>query len=140
MVGVPDRPGPLRELVQERKMASSRSRSRYATAKPSASRARYATADPSASWSQHATVSPSIKNTTFDIPPTSPTTLPKTRPETQHEQTPTAVKPGMSLKQRFHMEFLELFDLADNVTYADLTEKQQLLYLAQFTKWKAVNS
>jgi chemotaxis protein histidine kinase CheA len=127
MVGVSGRPGPLRELVQERKVSSSRSRSRYATAEPSASRSRYATS------------APSISDPPFDMPPSSPrqpTTLPKTR----HEQTPTIVKSGTSLKQQFHMEFLELFDLADNVTYADLTEKQQLLYPAQFTKWKAVNS
>ncbi|KAF7569463.1 hypothetical protein PtrM4_118780 [Pyrenophora tritici-repentis] len=163
MVGVPGRPGPLRELVQERKVVSSRSRSRYATAEPSESMSRYATAEPSEGWSRQATVAPSegwsrqatvapsegwsrqatvAPSTTgshFDIPPTSPR-QPTDLPRTRHKQTPTTVKTGTSLKQRFHMEFLELFDLADNVTYADLTEKQQLLYPAQFTKWKAVNS
>lgn len=139
MVGVSGRPGPLRELVQERKVVSSRSRSRYVTAEPSESRSRYATVEPSEGWSRNATVAPSISDSPFSIHPTSPR-QPTTLPRTRHEQTPTIVKPGTSLKQRFHMEFLELFDLANNVTYADLTEKQQLLYPAQFTKWKAVNS
>ncbi|KAF2843952.1 hypothetical protein T440DRAFT_411105, partial [Plenodomus tracheiphilus IPT5] len=91
MSGVPDRPEPLRELAHERKMVSRRTRSPHATAEPSAS-------------------PPLVK------PPISirqPTTLPKTL----HEQAPTGKKPGMSLKQRFHMDFLELFDLAENVTY-----------------------
>jgi hypothetical protein len=148
MVGVSGRPGPLRELVQESKVVSSRSRSRYATAEPSESRSRYATAEPSEGRSRyategrsrHATGTPSISETQFVMPPTSPR-QPTTLPRTRHEQTPTTTaEPGTSVKQRFHIEFLELFDLADNVTYADLTEKQQLLYPAQFTKWKAVNS
>jgi hypothetical protein len=116
MSGVSGRPEPLRELVYERKVVSRRSRSRYATAEPSAS--------------------PTPMK--LPISPRQPT--PTSPPETRHEQAPTGAKPGMSLKQRFHMDFLELFDLAENVTYADLTEQQQLLYPAQFTKWKAVNS
>jgi hypothetical protein len=72
------------------------------------------------------------------ISPRQPTPTPP--PETRHEQAPTRAKPRMSLKQRFHIDFLELFDLAENATYADITEQQQLLYPAQFTKWKAVNS
>jgi len=114
MSGVPGRPEPLRELVHERKAASRRSRSRYATAEPAAS-------------------------PTPMKPPISPrrsTPL----PETRLEQTPTRPESGRSLKQRFHADFLELFDLPEDATYADLTEQQQLLYPAQFTKWKAINA
>ncbi|KZM24120.1 hypothetical protein ST47_g4738 [Ascochyta rabiei] len=114
MSGVPGRPEPLRELVHERKVASRRSTSRYPTAEPLVSL-------------------PLIK------PPTSPR-QPTPLPETRNEQAPTGEKPAMSLKQRFHRDFLELFDLAEDVVYADLTEPQQLLYPAQFTKWKALNS
>jgi len=114
MSGVPGRPEPLRELVHERKVVPRRTRSPYATAEPSAS-------------------------PTLMKPPVSPR-QPTPLPETRQEQAPTGTKPGMSLKQRFHKDFLELFDLAEEVTYADLTEQQQLLYPAQFTKWKAVNS
>jgi hypothetical protein len=114
MSGVPGRPEPLRELVHERKVVPRRTRSPYATAEPSAS-------------------------PTLIKPPISPR-QPTPLPETRHEQAPTGTNPGMSLKQRFHKDFLELFDLAESVTYADLTEQQQLLYPAQFTKWKAVNS
>jgi hypothetical protein len=116
MSGVSGRPEPLRSLVQEGKVVSRRSMSRYATAEPSAS---------------PTPMKPPIS-------PRQPTPTPP--PETRHEQAPTGTKPGMSLKQRFHMDFLELFDLAENATYADMTEQQQLLYPAQFTKWKAVNS
>jgi hypothetical protein len=116
MSGVSGRPEPLRSLVQEGKVVSRRSMSRYATAEPSAS---------------PTPMKPPIS-------PRQPTPTPP--PETRHEQAPTGAKPGMSLKQRFHMDFLELFDLAENATYADMTEQQQLLYPAQFTKWKAVNS
>ncbi|KAI1663553.1 hypothetical protein L13192_12508 [Pyrenophora tritici-repentis] len=131
MSGVPGRPEPLCELVQERKVVSRRSRSRYPTAEPSAS--------------------PTLMKP--PISPRQPTPLPEAlmkpsvspRPltplqETRHEHAPTGAKPGMSLKQRFHNEFLELFELPENVTYADLTEQQQLLYPAQFTKWKAANA
>jgi hypothetical protein len=114
MSGVPGRPGPLLELVHERKVASRQSRSRYATAEPTAS-------------------------PTPMKPPISPrysTPL----PEVRLEQTPTRTEPGKSLKARFHADFLELFDLAEDATYAELTEQQQLLYPAQYTKWKAVNA
>jgi hypothetical protein len=112
------------------------SRSQYATTKPSEGRSRYATKG----RSQHATSTLLISKTQFVMPLTSlhqPITLLRTR----HEQTPTTIaEPRTSMKQQFYIEFLELFNLADNVTYADLTKKQQLLYPAQFTKWKAVNS
>jgi len=114
MRGVSGRPEPLRELIHERKVVSRQIKSPYATAEPSAS-------------------------PTLMKPPISPR-QPAPLPETPHKQAPTGIKPEMSLKQRFHNDFLELFDLAENVTYADLTEQQQLLYPAQFTKWKAVNA
>jgi hypothetical protein len=119
MSGVSGRPEKLRKLVQEEKVVSRRSKSpRYATAEPSAS--------------------PMPMKSPISL--SQPTPQPTPTPETRHDQAATGAKPGMSPKQRFHREFLELFDLAENVTYADLTEQQQLLYPAQFTKWKAVNS
>jgi hypothetical protein len=124
MSGISGRPEPLRELDHEREVVSRRTRSPYATAGLSAS---------------PTPVKPPISPR--QPTPRQPTpSQPTPPPETRHEQAPTGAKPGMSLKQRFHMDFLELFDLAENVTYADLTEQQQLLYPAQFTKWKAVNS
>jgi hypothetical protein len=134
MSGVSGRPEPLHELVHEREVASRRSRSRYTTAEPSASPTPM---KPPISPRQPTPRQPTPRQPT----PRQPTPRQPTPPqETRHEQAPTGAKPGMSPKQRFHMEYLELFDLAENVTYADLTEQQQLLYPAQFTKWKAVNS
>ena len=114
MGGAPCRPEPLREFVHGKKVVPGRSRSRYST----------------------------IKRSTSATPLRSPTPLPQPTPlpETQRNETPAGAKSGMSLKQRFHTEFLELFDLAPDATYVDLTEQQQLLYPAQYTKWKAVNS
>jgi hypothetical protein len=114
MSGVPGRPAPLCELAHERKAASRRTRSRYATVESAAS--------------------PPLTK-----PPISPCcSAPLT--EMQFEQNPARTESGKSLKERFHADFLELFDLAEDVTYADLTEQQQLLYPAQFTKWKAINA
>ena len=56
------------------------------------------------------------------------------------EQTPARPQSGKSLRQRFHADFLELFDLPDHTTYADLDEQQQLLYPAQFANWKKINA
>jgi hypothetical protein len=126
MKGAPGRPEPLCEFVNERKVVSRQTRSRYGTAETSTSRSRYGTAESLAS------------PTPMKLPvsPRQPTPL----SETQYKQAPTGAKPGMSLKQRFHTDFLELFDLEGHVTYADLTEQQQLLYPAQFSKWKTLNS
>ncbi|CAN9211946.1 unnamed protein product [Alternaria alternata] len=102
----PDRPEPLRELVHERKAASRRGGSRYATAEPAAS---------------PAPVKPPISPRRSAAPP-----------NMRLEQTPARPQSGKSLRQRFHADFLELFDLPDDTTYADLDEQQQLLYPAQF--------
>jgi hypothetical protein len=114
MEGVPGRPKPLREFVNERKVVSRRTKSRYGTAEPSAS------------------------PTPMKLPvsPRQPTPL----PETRYEQAPTRDKPEMSPTQRFHEDYLELFALPKHVTYADLIEQQQILYVAQFTHWKKANS
>ncbi|KAF1352899.1 hypothetical protein EJ07DRAFT_158916 [Lizonia empirigonia] len=112
--GISGRPGPLRELAHEKKAASRRSRSRYTTVESA--------------------VSPTLMR-----PPTSPRHF-KLLPEIQTEQTPVKTESGNSLKDQFHADFLELFDLAEDTTYADLTEQQQLLYPAQFKKWKAANA
>ncbi|RII22715.1 hypothetical protein CUC08_Gglean013433 [Alternaria sp. MG1] len=114
MSGAPDRPEPLRELVHERKAASRRSGSRYATAEPAASPA---PAKPPISPRRSA-------------PP----------PHMRLEQTAAGPRSGKSLRQRFHADFLELFDLPDDTTYADLDEQQQLLYPAQFANWKKINA
>jgi hypothetical protein len=108
MSGVLGRPKPLRELVHERKAASRQSRSRYATAEPAAS------------------------PTPVKPPISSRRSTPL--PETRLEQTPTRPKSRRSLKQRFHADFLELFNLPKDATYTDLTKQQQLLYPAQFIK------
>ncbi|KAI4940883.1 hypothetical protein J4E91_011140 [Alternaria rosae] len=114
MNGVPGRPGPLRELLHERTEASRRSRSRYATAELAAS--------------------------PTPVKPRMSPRLSTPLPEMRLEQTPTRIESGRSLKQRFHADFIELFDLAEDATYEDLTEPQKLLYPAQFTKWKAINA
>jgi hypothetical protein len=114
MSGAPDRPEPLRELVHERKTASRRSGSRYATAESAAS---------------PAPVKPLIS-------PRRSAPLPNMR----LEQTAARPQSGKSLRQRFHADFLELFDLPDDTTYADLNEQQQLLYPAQFANWKKINA
>ncbi|CAN9239272.1 unnamed protein product [Alternaria alternata] len=114
MSGAPDRPEPLRELVHERKAASRRSGSRYTTAEPAAS---------------PAPVKPPI-SPRRSAPP----------PNMRLEQTPARPQSGKSPRQRFHAEFLELFDLPDDTTYADLDEQQQLLYPAQFANWKKINA
>jgi len=117
MSGVPGRPKPLRELVQERKLVPHRTRSPYATAEPSAS-PMLMKFEPSAS-------------ATLMKPPISPR-QPTPLPETRHEQAPTGTNAGMSLQQQFHIEYLELFSLAENITYTDLTKEQQILYPTQF--------
>ncbi|CAG5137495.1 uncharacterized protein ALTATR162_LOCUS131 [Alternaria atra] len=106
MSGAPDRPKPLRELVHERKAASRRSGSRYATAKPAVS---------------PAPVKPPI-SPRRSAPP----------PNMRLKQTPARPQSRKSLRQRFHADFLELFDLPDDTTYTDLDKQQQLLYPAQF--------
>ena len=106
-----DRPEPLRELVHERKAASRRSGSRYATAELAASPA-------------------PVKPPRRSAPP----------PNMRLKQTPARPQSGKSPRQRFHAEFLELFDLPDDTTYADLDEQQQLLYPAQFVNWKKINA
>ncbi|CAN9482206.1 unnamed protein product [Alternaria alternata] len=113
MSGAPDRPEPLRELVYERKAASRRSGSRYTTAEPAAS---------------PAPVKPLI-SLRRSAPP----------PNMRLEQTAARLQSGKSPRQRFYAEFLELFDLPDDTTYADLDEQQQLLYPAQFANWKKIN-
>lgn len=114
MNGVPDRPEPLRELLHERTEASRRSRSRYATAEPAAS--------------------PTPVKTRMS--PRLSTPL----PEIRLEQTPTRTESGSELIKRFHAEYIQLFGLAENTTYADLTEPQKIIYPAQFTSWKAANA
>jgi hypothetical protein len=114
MSEAPDRPEPLRELVHERKAASRRSGSRYTTAEPAAS---------------PAPVKPPI-SPRRSAPP----------PNMRLEQTPARPQSGKSPRQRFHADFLELFDLPDDTTYADLDEQQQLLYPAQFANWKKINA
>ncbi|KAJ5025163.1 hypothetical protein J3E73DRAFT_392408 [Bipolaris maydis] len=58
------------------------------------------------------------------------------KPPVPHQRTPIKKKAGISLKEQFHKDFLELFELLEDATYTDLTKEQQLLYPAQFTKWK----
>jgi hypothetical protein len=126
MKGVSDRPKPLREFVNERKVGSRRTRSPYGTAEPPTSRSRYGTAEPSAS------------PTPMKLPvsPCQPTPLPKTR----HKQAPTGAKPQMSLMQQFHADYCELLDLPPGTTYAKLDQDQKTLYIAQYAHWKALNS
>jgi hypothetical protein len=126
MKGVSDRPKPLREFVNERKVVSRRTRSPYGTAEPPTSRSRYGTAELSAS------------PTPMKLPvsPRQPTPLPKTR----HEQAPTGAKPQMSLMQQFHADYCELLDLPPGTTYAKLDQDQKTLYIAQYAHWKALNS
>ncbi|KAJ6280855.1 hypothetical protein J3E71DRAFT_362264 [Bipolaris maydis] len=111
---VSGRPGPLLELSRERKTTTRRKGSRYSNTELAASPR-------------------PVKA------PTSPRPSP-TPQETRTKQSSAITDSGMSLKEQFHADFLELFDLAKNVAYEDLTEQQQLLYPAQFTKWKAVNA
>jgi hypothetical protein len=119
-----DRPNPLCEFIDEREVVSRRSRSRYATAEPSAS--------PTPMQSPILPHQPT---------PRQPTPRQPTPPrDTRHEQVPTGAKPAMTPKQRFHIVLSELFDLAENFTFEDLTGVQQLLYPGQFSNWKKVNS
>jgi hypothetical protein len=124
MSKVLDRPNPLCEFIDEREVVSRRSRSRYVTAEPSAS--------PTPMQSPILPHQPT---------PRQPTPRQPTPPrETRHEQVPTGAKPAMTPKQQFHIVLLELFDLAENFTFEDLTRVQQLLYPRQFSNWKKVNS
>ena len=125
MSGVLGRPELLRELVYERKVVPRRTRSPYTTAEPSASPI-LMKFEPSAS-------------ATLMKPPISPR-QPTPLPETRHEQAPTGTNAGMSLQQQFHIEYLELFSLAENITYTDLTKEQQILYPTQFKESNAGNS
>lgn len=114
MGGVSERPGPLLELSRKRKTTTRRKGSRYSNIELAASPR-------------------PVKA------PTSPHPSP-TPQETRTKQSSARTDSGKSLKEQFHADFLELFDLAKDVAYEDLTEQQQLLYPAQFTKWKAINA
>ncbi|KAJ6212904.1 hypothetical protein PSV09DRAFT_2395467 [Bipolaris maydis] len=114
MSNIPGRPTPLCELKHETKAVSRRTKSLFATTEHS--------------------VTPTLME--LPVPQRQFTPLPKT----ELEKTSVERTPGMSLKQQFHKDFLELFELPEDITYAGLTEEQQLLYPAQFTKWKKVNS
>ncbi|KAJ6199981.1 hypothetical protein J3E72DRAFT_393445 [Bipolaris maydis] len=114
MGGVSGRPGPLLKLSRERKTTTRRKGSRYSNIELAASPR-------------------PVKA------PTSPHPSP-TPQETRTKQSSARTDSGKSLKEQFHADFLELFDLAKDVAYEDLTEQQQLLYPAQFTKWKAINA
>ena len=113
MSGAPGRPGPLRYIVQEGKGMSRRSKSRYATAEPSAS--------------PMPMKSPISRQ---------PTPQPTPTPETRYEQAPTGAKPGMTQSQQFRLEYSELYDLPPDFKIPDLPKEQQILYPAQFAGWK----
>ena len=114
MSNISGRPEPLSKLVYERKAVSRQTKQPVATTEPS----------------ERPTPMKS------PVPHRQPTPLVKS----EQQQTSIKTKPGMSLRERFHKDFLELFDLPEHYTYDNLTEQQQTLYPAQFAKWKSANS
>ncbi|KAF9729891.1 hypothetical protein PMIN01_11824 [Paraphaeosphaeria minitans] len=132
MQGRPGRPEPLCELLDERVRGSRRSVSRYVSVEPSSPRQQTPRRQ-----------TPRQQNPRQQTPRRSPPRqktpmlgqLQSHPPESQHRRSSSSMTP----KEKFHREFLELFELGDDVTFEDLSEKQQILYPAQFTKWKAVN-
>lgn len=143
MQGKPGRPEPLSELLDERVRGSRRSASRYVTIEP---------------------LSPRQKTSRQKTPRQQNLRQQTPRQQTPREQTPRQQTPmtvqlqtpppeshsaqsngkseayiSMTPREKFHREFLELFGLGEDVTFEDLSEKQQILYPAQFTKWKEVN-
>lgn len=133
MQGKPGRPEPLSELMDERVKGSRRSVSRYVSIEPSSPREqtpRQRTLRQQTPCQQTPRQQTPRTGQLQTPPPESHTTRSKSSPGTSSSGTP---------RQQFHREFLELFGLGEDVTFEDLSEKQQILYPAQFTKWKAVN-
>ncbi|KAJ6201963.1 hypothetical protein J3E72DRAFT_181081 [Bipolaris maydis] len=91
MSNTPGRPGPLQKLMNERKAVPRRNKSSSGTTEPS--------------------TNPTLSKP--PVPPSQPTPLQKI----PQEQTPVIVKSGMPPRERFHKDFLELFELAENTTY-----------------------
>lgn len=58
------------------------------------------------------------------------------RPHTPRPTTPVVEDKSASLIDRFHKEYLILFRLPENTRYADLSERDQILYPSQFSMWK----
>tara|TARA_R110002003_G_scaffold572_1_gene20508 strand:- start:1202 stop:2599 length:1398 start_codon:yes stop_codon:yes gene_type:complete len=79
--------------------------------------------------------------TTFSRSPTpirQPSTAPLASRRVRISTEPSSK--GLSLTDRFHAEYLELFGLPLRTKYEQLSETQQILYPAQFTKWKQLNT
>ncbi|EMD66404.1 hypothetical protein COCSADRAFT_353631 [Bipolaris sorokiniana ND90Pr] len=91
MSNIPGRPTPLCELKHETKAVSRRTKSLFATTEHS--------------------VTPTLME--LPVPQRQFTPLPKT----ELEKTSVEKTPGMSLKQQFHKDFLELFELPEDITY-----------------------
>ncbi|KAF1967669.1 hypothetical protein BU23DRAFT_482654 [Bimuria novae-zelandiae CBS 107.79] len=133
MKGKPGRPEPLCELLDERVRGSRRSVSRYTSVEPLSPRQqtpRQQTPRRQSPRQQTLRQQTLRQQTLRQLQTPPPESHPKSSPRTSSLMTP---------REKFHREFLELFGLGDDVTFENLSEKQQILYPAQFTKWKAVN-
>ena len=133
MQGKPGRPEPLRELLDERARGSRRSVSRYTSVEPSSPRQR---TSPQQTL-QHQTPRRQTGRRSTPLAGQLQTPPPEYHSRKLNDR---LEKPDtMTPREKFHRDFLELYGLGEDVTYEDLSEQQQILYPAQFTKWKALN-
>ncbi|EMD65827.1 hypothetical protein COCSADRAFT_355211 [Bipolaris sorokiniana ND90Pr] len=91
MSHIPGRPEPLSKLIYERKAVSRRTKQPVTTTEPL------------------------VRPTPMKPPVLHRQPTPLVKP--QQEQTPIKTEPGMSPRDQFHKDFLELFDLPEDYTY-----------------------
>lgn len=59
-----------------------------------------------------------------------------TKVQSPPQDDPKSKRPTPELRQEFHREFLEIFDLPKTTTYSELEDRYRVDYIAQWTKWK----